>query len=169
VTRLSPARALLARDIMSSPLFTLSADDTMRQAAGLFLDKNISGAHVVDAAGAPVGVLTKTDIIRYERFAGAERDAELRDAMRTLDTLEVVSHGAHADDRVARWMTPRVIAVEEDTPISEVGRNMAAKKIHRVFVRERKTRRLAGVITSFDLIRYVGTPEAAPGGKERTS
>jgi len=151
-------KTLLARDAMSAPLVTLHVNDTMDHAAALFLDNGISGAPVLDDGGRAVGVLSKTDIVRYEReHVAVDQPQDVREAMRTLDSLEVIaqSRGFHAvtpEDRVGQWMTPKVFAVDEDAPLAEVARRAAEWKMHRVFVRG-KGRKLVGVITTFDLMK----------------
>ncbi len=151
-------RAAKARDVMTRRISALHLGDTLRGAAGMLLEKGIGGAPVVDRAGRPVGVLSKTDIVRYERERLAGRDTPLkRAAVRALGSLEVVSQypdllpdkGAA---RVSEWMTPRIISVAEDADLADVAREMLKRRIHRVFVRK-KSGRLSGVITTIDLMR----------------
>jgi acetoin utilization protein AcuB len=50
--------------IMSKPVVTIRADHTVDEAAGIMLNKGISGMPVVDTAGMLEGILTKSDIFR---------------------------------------------------------------------------------------------------------
>ncbi len=140
--------------VMTKRLVSLHPADGMRRAAAVFLDKGISGAAVV-RGGRAVGVLTKTDLIRYERErAGAAADG----AMRTLDTLENVARGAGfheepGEDVVSRWMTPAVFTVRRDASLAAAAEAMVRRRIHRLFVEDARSGRLVGVVTSFDLLR----------------
>ena len=157
----SPAEMIRAEMIMSRPLVTIGNNDTMRHAAAVFLDKNISGAPVFNHLQKPIGVLTKTDIVRYEReHAAAEATGE-RDALRTLGTLELIAKGAgfhreSEEDYVSRWMTPKVFAAGKMASLADVLREMSQRRIHRIFIQDEKTKKLIGVITTFDLMRFLG-------------
>jgi len=50
--------------IMTHPAITIDPDWTMEEAAALMLERNISGAPVVDAQGAILGVITQTDLFK---------------------------------------------------------------------------------------------------------
>ncbi len=150
---------LHAEDVMVSPVITISSKDTMQRAASVFLDKNISGAPVLNGGAFPVGVLTKTDITHYERdhvacFSGGED----RGALRTLGALETIAQGVgfhteSEEDKVTEWMTPKLFSVKKETPLREIVKEMLKKRIHRVFVTEKNE--VVGVITAFDLIRVL--------------
>lgn len=146
---------------MSRPLITLRTDDTVQNAAAIFLDKNISGLPVINQSGVPVGVFTKTDIVRYEReYVAATGAHEMREHMQTLGTLEVVSQGIglsanESSDLISNWMTPKVFEVSSNEPLPSVIQEMIRRRIHRIFVTDERTNRLTGVITTFDLMRHL--------------
>jgi CBS domain-containing protein len=127
----------VAEDIASSPLI-FKKQDPVSNAAGLMLEHNAGGGVVVDGDGQPVGVLTRSDLARFE----AER-------------LEAGSPGDGGEDfeRVGDWMTPYVVSVRRGTPLWEVLRQMLVKRIHRVFVVDGpRGKKLRGVVTIFDLM-----------------
>lgn len=150
---------LRAEDVMVSPVITISSKDTMQHAASVFLDKNISGAPVLNGGSFPVGVLTKTDITHYERdHVACASSGEDRGALRTLGALEAIAQGVgfHAEseeDAVSEWMTPKLFSVNKETSLHKVVKEMLKKRIHRVFVTEKSA--VVGVITAFDLIRVL--------------
>ena len=129
-------RLPVAEDIAAPPL-VFKTQDAMAGAAGRMLEHNAGGGVVVDGDGQPVGVLTRSDLARFE----AER-------------LEISSAENGGDpDRVGDWMTPHVVSVGRTTPLWEVLRQMLVKRIHRVFVAEGpRSKRLCGVVTVFDLM-----------------
>lgn len=156
----SPENLVHAEMLMSRHLVTLRDDDTMRNAAAVFLDKNISGAPVSDALGRAVGVLTKTDIARYEREHITQVSELDRETAQTTGILERIAqesgmHCEQAEDLVSRWMTPKVFAVDRRATLGDVLRQMSRRKIHRLFVRDTKRDRIVGIITTFDLMRFL--------------
>ena len=52
------------KEIMAAPAITVPFDYTLDEAAGVLLDKKISGAPVLDHSGAVVGVINQEDIFR---------------------------------------------------------------------------------------------------------
>lgn len=151
-----------AGQIMTKPLVTIVTGETMSQAAAILLDKGISGAPVVDLMNRPIGVITKTDIARYEREAMSSRlNVATRESMRTAGTLERIaqSQGFHREteeDYVNHWMTPKVFSVSATASVASVVSEMGKRRIHRLFVRNEETGRMMGVITTFDLLKFLG-------------
>ena len=127
----------VAEDIASPPL-VFKEQDPVSNAAGLMLEHNAGGGVVVDGDGRPVGVLTRSDLARFE--------AERLEAGPPED-------GRGDLDRVSDWMTPHVVSVRRGTPLWEVLRQMLVKRIHRVFVADGpRGKKLRGVVTVFDLM-----------------
>ena len=52
-----------ARDVMTSPVITVRPDLTVIDVAKLFLERNISGAPVIDDKGRIVGMITEGDLV----------------------------------------------------------------------------------------------------------
>ena len=78
-------------DYMSRDLITLSPETEINHAMSVLLDSRISGAPVVDANGALVGVLSKKDCLKaaieasYYREWGARVEAHMSRDVKTLD------------------------------------------------------------------------------------
>src|SRR5262245_63767768 len=62
-------QARTAVDLMTANPLSLREDATLKEAIAFLVDRNISGAPVIDEAGRPVGVLTQTDILVHDREA----------------------------------------------------------------------------------------------------
>ena len=58
---------LKAEDVMTSPVITVHMWDSIHAVAEIFSENNISSAAVVDADDVPLGVITKSDLARYDR------------------------------------------------------------------------------------------------------
>lgn len=60
---------LRVRDIMTPNVFTLDTDASVLEAAWALTRRSISGAPVRDAAGALVGILSKSDLVNPPAFS----------------------------------------------------------------------------------------------------
>ena len=56
-----------AADLMSPNPVSLRADATVREAIALFVERGFGAAPVIDHAGRPVGVVSRTDVLLHER------------------------------------------------------------------------------------------------------
>jgi CBS domain-containing protein len=76
-----PANAVTNKEIMSSPLITISADSTPSVAADMMLQHNVRHLLVVDKNNVtntrPIGMVTPLDFTRYQEFTNdsADKDA----------------------------------------------------------------------------------------------
>jgi CBS domain-containing protein len=116
-----------ARELMTPNPVSISERAAVIDAAAVLANRDFSALAVVDDAGRPVGVLSRTDIVRREA----------RQRGRT-DVREV--------------MTASVLSVRPEDPAWEVVAKMAAHKVHRLFVVDR-TGALTGVISAIDIVR----------------
>jgi CBS domain-containing protein len=112
-------------------VITIAPDRTIREALALLARHNIGALVVVDAAGAPVGILSERDVVR-----AAARDEDVFGApVSALMTKELIL-GAPADDlpSVVRTMTERRI---RHLPVIERGRLVGIVSIGDVVKAER--------------------------------
>lgn len=115
--------------VMTRSVITVRLDDSVDHVARLFLERNISGAPVVDGDGHPVGVVSKTDLLRAEH----ERD-----------TVKVVEH----------VMTPLNFSLPESAPLSQAAALMAYEGFHRLTIVD-ATGAMVGVVSSLDILRWM--------------
>lgn len=160
---------LSARDVMQKDVATLSADDTLETALALFEEARIGGAPVIDAERKLVGVLALSDLAATETLQGERRaekrgtfdmaepaDEELGDEPGRDELVELkedYSPEALRKELVGDRMTREVISVSGRTSLGKVCEAMVANHVHRVFVTEDE--RLAGIISTFDVVRCV--------------
>lgn len=156
-------RATVASELMTTNPVSLARSASLKEAAALFLDREIHAAPVIDEAGRPVGVISQTDLVRYCReqvqYASAPSSYQDQvDARLAEEELEALSFQIEKTDTttVAELMTPTVIAVGPQTPVVEVVAQMLAFKIHRLFVVD-KAGVLIGVISTWDILRNLRT------------
>jgi CBS domain-containing protein len=125
-----------AADLMTANPVSIREGATVREAVEFLTRHEISGAPVIDAAGRPVGVLSRADILVHDR--------------------EAVDPAADAE-RVRDIMTPAVFCVPPDAPASRVARELVDLKVHRLFVVDDRGT-LVGVISALDLLRHLTPP-----------
>lgn len=155
-------RAVTAADLMVSPPLSISEAATVHEAIVFLADRGFGAAPVINEAGRPVGVVSKSDIVRYQR-------EETRCASRVVpsdgEAVAVTADGERLDtgfeierpDRtpVRQIMTPLVFSVSDRAAAREVVAQMLERNVHRVFVVD-DTGVLVGVITAIDVLRHLG-------------
>jgi len=156
--------AWLAEDIMNPDVLTVRDDMLVRDLALFLTEHEISGAPVVDAGGRPVGVVSGTDVVSVDRAGRKDvsdpspyylRAFENRFSVESIRGLRVEEEALTVSD----IMTPVVISVARDMPVSRIARLMLHDHIHRVIVREGDS--IAGIVTSFDMLRLFVEDESA--------
>jgi CBS domain-containing protein len=118
------------RDYMSRHLIVLSPDMEVLHAIGIFVEKKISGAPVLDRFGGLVGMLSEKDCMRVALSAG---------------------YYGEWGGRVAEYMHAPVATIDADTPIVEVAQLFAEREYRRYPVTE--DARLVGQISRSDVLR----------------
>ncbi len=149
---------LTARDIMTREVVTIHSEAGVEELAKLLAEHRIGGAPVLDKSGGLVGVVTQSDLVQRSR------DLELPPALNILDLhlfLETPSQFKRRlekllGNRVKDVMTGNPITITPDTPVNEIARLMATKKVHTLPVLEGG--KLVGIVGKLDLIRGLAGP-----------
>lgn len=144
---------LTARDIMNPEVVTVRADQSARELAELFLERNFSGAPVVDGAGKLIGIVTRNDLIFTRKKVRLPRSIAILDAFFFLDSPEKMKREMRkiAGNRVGDICTPEPISVPPTATLEEVATIMAERRVHTLPVLE--DGKLVGVIGKTDIIR----------------
>ncbi len=143
-----PPIRLLAKDVMTSPVITVTPDTPVKEIARLLLTHHISGVPVVDAEGRLVGIVTEADLLYKER----PEDQEPPTLLRLLRRGQIVEAERRAEGTVARdVMTSPVVTVEPDTPLREVAALMTRRQINRLPVVQEG--RVVGIVSRADVLR----------------
>jgi CBS domain-containing protein len=154
-------RAETAADLMTPNPVSISANASLRAAITMLADKGYSAAPVISAAGLPIGVLSRSDILVHDRetvtYAG-KRPEYYEEPEPVLPTGERLPSGFEVevtDQTLVRdLMTPVVFSVAPDTPAADVVRDMLALRVHRLFVVD-EDGVLVGVISALDVLRHL--------------
>jgi CBS domain-containing protein len=154
-------RAETAATLMTANPVSIREDASLREAIALLIDRGYSAAPVIDRAGRPVGVLSRTDILIHDRESVQYLDPApeyYEKSELTTATREKLGEGFQVEKadktRVGDVMTPAVFSVGPDTPAARVVREMLNLKVHRVFVVDADGI-LVGVISALDVLRYL--------------
>ncbi len=154
--------ANVALDLMTANPISITEKMTVKEAAAFFTDSEISAAPVINDAGRPIGVLSRTDIVRYERerldhlpltsmYWGEERGGKKGGEELDKEGFEIEVTDTTL---VSEIMTPTVIAVGPKTPAVQIIAQLLAFKIHRLFVIDDRGV-LIGVISALDIMRHL--------------
>jgi CBS domain-containing protein len=150
-------RELIARDVMNPELLTVRDDMTVADLAEFLVDNEISGAPVEDVEGRLVGVVSLSDVAA----AMTDRDQ----AVKTHDEADYYLKSwedrynaedlaglriAESDATVGEIMTPSILAVDEELPISKVAAKMIDSRVHRLLVT--RDRKVTGILSTTDLL-----------------
>jgi CBS domain-containing protein len=111
---------------------------------------------VIDEAGRPIGVVSRTDLLDYW---GRRRDrlVALANGETTPNSL-TASHGEPNADLIAsEFMTPVVFSVTVNTPVAKVIDKILALEVRCLFVTDEHGV-LVGAISVFDLLRSIFKP-----------
>lgn len=138
-----------ARGLMTDNPVSLSEHATLRDAAVFLTRRSISAAPVINDAGRPVGVLSRTDIIRFS--SGVPGAPQLLGEF--INEAKSLSDSTRLNSVVVRQvMTPVVLSVDLDASLAEVCEKMLSHKVHRLFVIDGEGV-LVGVISALDVLR----------------
>lgn len=153
-----PWEHLRARDIMSHPVAVVRIDAPVREAAQIMARRGISGLAVLDRGRKAVGVISASDIVRYETtrrtIVLGEREYE-RFVNTAGQRMPRGFHIEHLDEeKVREVMTPRIVTIAADASLPQIARLMGKRRVHRTFVEENG--RIVGIVTALDVARCVG-------------
>lgn len=143
-------RARTASELMTTNPRSLRRDASVAEAAAFLSTRGFSAAPVIDEAGRPVGVVSRTDLLHRHS----------QQAVRPLATPSARPPGGVEPDAtvsVQDVMTPAVFCVHVDAPAAKVVAKMLALDVRRLFVVDDEGV-LVGVVSAFDVLRWLGRP-----------
>jgi CBS domain-containing protein len=125
----------IAKDVMTTPVITISPDATLMDVTNLVDAKGITGVPVADAEGKVVGIITEKDLLRFAlENLGHARDIEVKEAM-----------------------TKKVVGFTSDTTIEAIARCFAKSDFRRVPIIDEG--KLVGIISRRDIIHLMISEE----------
>lgn len=150
-----------AKEIMTSPVYTVSPDTPVAQIAHLLREQHISGAPVVDGAGKVVGIVTEIDLIK--RHARVHFPVYLP----FLDSLVFLESPRRYREDVRRVlgttareiMTRSVHTASPETDIEDIATLMVDERANPIPILDHSGA-LVGIISHTDIVRLVEQAEA---------
>lgn len=142
---------MLARDVMTTTIVSVSPDHSVRHAAEIMLINHVSGLPVIIGDVGLVGIISEGDLIRRTEL-GSEAIASLVDGAQTAESR------AGAFIRRSSWkvgdaMSRNPIVVAEDASLGHISRLMQEHGIKRVpVVRDGE---LIGIVSRADLLKAI--------------
>lgn len=157
--RHAASNRLRASEVMTLNPISIPHTASARKAAQLLDTCRIQTAAVVDKDGRLIGVVSNADLFDF-----CESDRGLRWNTSNCDpsVSNVTNSGIYpglsrggANPEVRQVMSPEVFSVRTDAPIAKVIKEIAKRRIRRLFVTDRNSV-LVGEINIFDLLRKLG-------------
>lgn len=143
-----------AHHIMSRKIISVLPDASIGEAAQLMLANHISGLPVTDAAEKLVGILTERDFLRRAEIGTQKRRPRWMEFL--LGPGQQAAEYVHAAGRkVHEVMTPDVLTVTEDTPLSDIVGLMERNQIKRVPVL--RDGKLCGIVSRQNFVQIVAS------------
>ncbi len=148
-----------ARDIMSTKVVTVSPSTSVRDIAGLMVEKHVSGLPVLNDNGTLVGMVSEGDLLRRPEIGTQKHRRRWVSFFSGVDEQArefTKSHALRAGD----VMTEQVIHVSEETPLGDVVGLMEKHNIKRLPVLS--DGKLIGIVSRADLLRALAARQADP-------
>ncbi len=142
------------RDIMTTPVVTISTESTVGDAARTMIQHGTSCLPVMDESGRLAGILTHTDFGFHRKFLPMSSHPmyTLMGTWVRPETLEEVAKSV-SRRKVKDVMSYPVVTIQEDASMSEAVDVMLQKSINRLPVMQGSE--LVGVVTRHDLIKLM--------------
>lgn len=129
--------AVLAQDLMNSPVLSLPSDSRLLEAWNIMRHKDFHHIPITSLHGTLVGMVSYRDLLHH-----------VPELITAADEQQASSRS------VAEIMTSRVISATPTTEIREIARVMLEERIHAVPLIDH-TRRVVGILSTRDLIRGI--------------
>lgn len=144
-------------DLMTTPVRCVTKDTSADSLLRMFLEDGISAVPVINGEGRPIGIVSKTDLLR-EQFRGSLPD-DLTDLTAWRTHAGVEDRGSEPDDElsartVAELMTPFAFSLPVDAPVSLAAALMSYEAVHRIAVTEADGM-VVGILSSLDVMRWL--------------
>lgn len=155
-----PAESTAVAELMTRDVVTVEPELAVEALTAIFLERGISGAPVVDPGGRPIGIVSKTDVIRDRFFSGESVDFTPVDLRRggVRAPLDPGLHVQESGPVVREVMTPLAFAMPEDASIARASALMALEGVHRVVVVDHRGK-VSGILSSLDVLRWLARSE----------
>jgi CBS domain-containing protein len=150
-----PLLKLRASDLMSRDVTAIPEHMSLRSAAHVLAQFDVSGAPVVDENGRCIGVLSGHDFVRWaEQSERPVRTDNGHQDGGPFSAWQIMDIEALPVDEVSRFMTRDPVTVPPGEALGTLARKMRDAHIHRVIVVDASGRPI-GIVSSTDVLAAV--------------
>jgi CBS domain-containing protein len=147
--------------VMTLEVVCVKADMSIEALTSLLVERNISGVPVVDDAGKPVGMISKTDLVRHQHEEGGCGEAP---STPLGEELQTGFHELPSGATVGDYMLPIAFTLGESAPLAHAAALMAWEGVHRIPVCSPEGD-VVGIVTTLDVVRWVADMAGYPARK----
>lgn len=133
----APKPALLAQDLMTSPVSWLSSDSTLLEAWTVMKRQGIHHLPVTSVDGTLVGTISSHDLLPY---------------VHELESID--SPGPSAKHKLPRVMSSRILSATPTTEIREIAQVMLEEQVSGIPILD-SSRHPIGILTTSDILRAI--------------
>jgi acetoin utilization protein AcuB len=133
----APKPALIAQDLMTSPVTSLPSDSTLLEAWSVMKHKGIHHLPVTSVHGTLVGMISDHDLLPYAH-----------------ELESVNSPGPSAGHKLARVMSTRVLSATPTTEIREIAHVMLDEHVSAIPILD-SSRHPVGILATSDILRAI--------------
>jgi acetoin utilization protein AcuB len=133
----APKPALLAQDIMTSPVICLPSDSTLLDAWTVMQRKGINHIPVTSVHGALVGMISNHDLLPYSH-----------------ELESVNSTGPFSEQKLAGIMSSQVLSATPMAEIREIAHTMLDEQVNAIPIID-NSRHPIGILTTSDILRAI--------------
>ncbi|MEM8646211.1 MAG: CBS domain-containing protein [Pseudomonadota bacterium] len=159
---------MLAREVMTSPVVSTTADAAITDIVDLMLAHQISALPVVDEEDRLVGIVSEGDLIQRDEIGTLPHRSWWLSALGTKAQLAdefIKSHGTSASS----VMTVDVATASPDTPMAEIAEILERKRVKRVPILQEG--KVVGIVSRANLLQALalqrGAAEDTPSVEDR--
>ena len=146
---------LTAKDIMTKDVVTVTPDTSIEELSTLLVSNEISGAPVVNAEGAIVGMVTENDLISRNKRLHIPTVVSFLDAVIYLESSKKFSDDVKrlTATKVGDICAKKVVTITEDTTLTDIATIMSEKNVHLLPVVS--SGKVVGIVGKRDVVKAV--------------
>lgn len=151
---------MVASDIMSKDLLTVSEHWSIQALIEFFNQHKITGAPVLSAQKEFSGVVSLSDILIFDGKPkhSMNENPTTQYYYNSLegcspDELGFSEGSQHKNHLVAEIMTKSIISAPDTTPVTELAETMHSKGVHRIFIT--RNEQICGAVSTLDILKLL--------------
>lgn len=152
-----------AQDLMKRELVTVAPSATLTELAVLFEEAGVHGVPVVDSAGRPIGVISRSDLVgaiteEVDPYQPTQHYYAIADDEVDFETAEPIPNvRIDAEKTVGDVMSTRLVTAKPSATAGELARLMVRRSVQRVLITA--GRALVGIVSASDVLKIVSDYE----------